>query len=216
MTFSDCFLAKHWDLRELPNSIFQVSSGSWRETLPCFLCTAPVWPFHVGEDNISAVICLLERPVKEADSLTGAEGGWIWASSGRWWWWALWTRRCWCRVSVSWNVSHSVYFALLMTRQAQGSLPTASPEHPDHVAFVQFWSLPKLEVGQVSGVDSGSKYKLCFPFGRWVWGICSFSACKCMAFCLDSWGWEDLEYVDVIPHFVVCCLHTVCTSLFSA
>lgn len=145
----------------------------------------------------------------------GAEKSWIEASSGKWWW-SPWTRRCWCRANVSGNISHFVCFALPMSRQAQESEPTGSPKWIYCIEFIQFWSLPKLEAGQVSRVDSGSKYKLCFLLRRWVWGIFSFSAWKCMAFCLVLWDREDLEYVDVIPHFVMCCLHTVCTSLFSA
>lgn len=114
------------------------STGIWgtcpveEKHFPAFCAQHLCGPSLLAGIMLSVVICLLERPVREADSLMGAVGAWIWASGGRWWC-ALWTRRCWCRASVSGNVSHSVYFALLMTKQAQESLPTASPKHTDHV-----------------------------------------------------------------------------------
>lgn len=139
------------------------------------LCLPPAQTFHTGKENISAVSCLLDRPVREASGFMGAEKGWIEASSGGWWW-SPWARRCWCRARVSGNISHFVCFALPMSRQAQESEPTGSPKWIYCIEFIQFWSLPKLEAGQVSRVDSGSKYKLCFLLRRWVWGIFSFSA----------------------------------------
>lgn len=37
-----------------------------------------------------------------------------------------------------------------------------------------------------------------------------------VAFCLVSWGREDSQRADVIPHVLVCYLHAACTSLFPA
>lgn len=133
--------------------------------------------------------------------------------NGEWWYWYWSLSQC-SEQGWGWNVP-CILICSLNVQASLRMLLTASQEWMDCVGFLWLWSLLKLEAGQVYRVYSGRKCKLHFLLGRWAWGICSFSAWKCMTFCLISWEWEGLEYVGIIPHFVICYLHTVCTLLFS-